>query len=49
MNFLAYIDPGSGSLIAQLFVGGVAGAVVAGKVWWSRLTGMFRRRPEPDA
>lgn len=31
-----YIDPGSGSLILQAIVGGVAAAVVFGKFWWRR-------------
>jgi hypothetical protein len=32
----AYIDPGSGSLILQVLVGGVAAVAVMAKVWWRR-------------
>lgn len=42
---LAYLDPGSGSLIVQAVVGGVAGAAVAAKLYWRRLVGRFRRQP----
>ncbi len=40
----AYIDPGSGSLILQLIVGGVAAVGVALKLYWRRLRGLFRGR-----
>ena len=33
---LAYLDPGSGSLLLQGLVGGVASALVMGKVYWKR-------------
>ena len=42
---LAYLDAGSGSLIVQAVVGGVAGAAVAAKLYWRRLASRFRRRP----
>ena len=35
--FLAYIDPGSGSLILQVVVGAVLGASVAAKMYWAQL------------
>lgn len=35
MNF-AYLDAGSGSLILQAILGGIAGVVVAGKAWKAR-------------
>ena len=44
--FLAYMDPGSGSLLLQLLLGGAAGALVFVKLFWSRLTGLFRRNAE---
>ena len=40
---LAYLDPGSGSMIAQAVVAGVAGAAVVGKVGWRRLTSPLRK------
>jgi hypothetical protein len=45
---LAYLDAGSGSLIVQAVVAGLAGAAVAVKLGWSRLTGRFRRRPSNE-
>jgi hypothetical protein len=42
---LAYLDAGSGSLIVQAIVAGAAGAVVAVKLYWRRITGRFRRQP----
>ncbi|WP_203707756.1 hypothetical protein [Asanoa iriomotensis] len=41
---LAYLDAGSGSLIVQAIVAGTAGVVVAAKMYWRRITGMFRRK-----
>jgi hypothetical protein len=37
MNHLAYLDPGSGSLLLQALVGGVASAVVLAKLYWQRM------------
>lgn len=47
--YLAYLDPGSGSMLAAAVVAGVAGAVVAVKVWWRRATGKLRRKRTADA
>ena len=46
---LAYLDPGSGSMIAQAVVAGVAGAAVVGKVGWKRMTGPFRKKGASDS
>ena len=40
---LAYLDPGSGSMIIQILVGGLAAVGVTMKLYWRRLTGVFRR------
>ena len=37
----AYLDPGSGSMLVQLLLGGVAGAAVILKLTWQRLQGLF--------
>lgn len=37
----AYIDPGSGSMLLQLLLGGVAGLVVLAKLYWQRLLRLF--------
>lgn len=49
----AYLDPGSGSMLVQLLLGGVAGAAVIMKLGWERFRDMFRssgskeREPKP--
>jgi len=39
MSILAYLDAGSGSLILQAILGGLAGVAVAFKAWKSRFVG----------
>jgi hypothetical protein len=38
----AYLDPGTGSMMLQLMLGGVAGAMVVGKLYLRRATDFFR-------
>jgi hypothetical protein len=46
---LAYLDPGSGSLLLQAIAGGVAGAAVVGKLFWRRILTLLRiRKPEEE-
>jgi hypothetical protein len=45
----AYVDPGTGGLVLQLLLGGVAGALVIVKLYWEKLTGLFRRGKNADA
>jgi hypothetical protein len=46
----AYLDPGSGSMMVQLLLGGVAGAVVLVRLYWARLlTLLGLRRDKTDA
>ena len=40
-SLLAYLDPGSGSLLLQGLVGGVASALVMGKVYWREPSGSW--------
>jgi len=37
----AYLDPGSGSMIFQLIVGGIAGLILAIKIFWRRILSLF--------
>jgi hypothetical protein len=37
----AYLDPGTGTMILQIILGGVAGILVAGKLYWTRLKGFL--------
>ncbi|MCR9214678.1 MAG: hypothetical protein NXI13_13245 [Proteobacteria bacterium] len=39
----AYLDPGTGSMLLQLLLGGVAGLLVVGKLYFQKITGIFRR------
>jgi hypothetical protein len=50
----AYLDPGSGSMLVQLLLGGVAGLAVIVKLFWRRILDIFgmgsdERRPTNDA
>ena len=46
----AYLDPGSGSLIVQLLVGGVAALGVSVKMFWGRILSFLRiRRDEEES
>ena len=40
----AYLDPGTGSIILQAMLGGVAGLAMVLKLYWHRLTSIFRRK-----
>lgn len=49
MRYLAYLDPGSGSVLLQALLGGVAAIAITGKLWWHRLLTLLRiRKPETD-
>lgn len=41
----AYLDPGTGSMLLQLLLGGVAGALVVGKLYWARIKSFFGLGP----
>lgn len=38
----AYLDPGTGSMLIQLVLGGLAGIAVAGRLFWVQITGFFQ-------
>jgi hypothetical protein len=46
----AYLDPGTGSMILQVLLGGVAGVALAGKLYWQRLLSLLgiKRRDEAE-
>lgn len=47
----AYLDAGTGSMILQVLLGGLAGLLVAGKLYWHKLltlVGVRRSAPEAD-
>lgn len=43
----AYLDPGTGSMILQLLLGGFAGLALAGRLYWHRLLVLIGVRKEP--
>lgn len=44
----AYIDPGSGSLLLQMILGGVAAVWVAVRLYWRRVASAFRRGEDDE-
>jgi hypothetical protein len=48
MRTLAYLDAGTGSMIVQAAVAGVAGVAVVAKVGLRRMTGTFRKAAPPS-
>ena len=42
----AYLDPGTGSMILQVLLGGLAGVAVAGKFYWHRLRSLLGLAPD---
>ena len=44
----AYLDPGSGSLIVQLLVGGVAAVGVSLKLYWQRVLSFLHIRRDDE-
>jgi len=50
-TIFAYLDPGSSSMIVQMFLGGLAAAGVALKLYWRRFLkflGIRKEDPEVD-
>lgn len=43
----AYLDPGSGNVLLQLLLGGIAGALTALRLYWHQFMGLFRRKNRP--
>jgi hypothetical protein len=45
----AYLDPGAGSMLLQVLLGGVAGILVIGKLYWHRLLVLVGLRREEQS
>jgi hypothetical protein len=39
----AYLDPGTGSMLLQAILGGIAGVVIAGKLYWGKIRDWISR------
>ena len=48
MDVLAYLDPGSGSMILQVLAGGLAAIAVTAKLYWGRLLKFLRIRKDEE-
>jgi hypothetical protein len=48
LSTVGYIDPGTGSMILQLLLGGIAGVWVIVKLWGKRLMAFFTGRNKGD-
>jgi hypothetical protein len=46
-NAHAYLDAGTGSMILQLLLGGIAGLAIAGKLYWYKFKSMLGLGPKP--
>ena len=50
MDPLAYLDPGSGSMILQILAGGVAAVAVTARLYWDRILKFLKiRKPEDES
>jgi hypothetical protein len=47
-TIFAYLDPGTGSMVLQIIVGGVAAIGVAGRYYWQRMTGKAPKKSGND-
>jgi len=45
---LAYLDPGTGSLILQGIIGVIAGVLVALRLYWQRIKLFFSRKTDAN-
>ena len=43
-----YLDPGSGSVLLQVLLGGFAAVGVVARLYWHRVTAIFRRHEGDD-
>jgi hypothetical protein len=41
----AYLDPGTGSIVIQVILGGVVALLATVKLYWARITSWLHRKP----
>jgi len=46
---MAYLDPGTGSFLIQLLIGGAVGIGIAVKVFWAQISGWFKSKKNVKA
>lgn len=47
MEVFAYLDPGTGSLVLQVIVGGILGVGVIVKAYWNKIKSLFTKSKKP--
>ena len=47
-NAYAYIDPGTGSIMLQALIGGIAAAGAAISFYWSKIKSFFSKKKKND-
>lgn len=45
---MAYLDPGTGSLLIQLLIGGALGIGLAIRIFWKNITGFFNKNKQAE-
>ena len=48
INTEGYLDPGTGSMMLQVILGGIAAVAVAIKLYWHKLTSVFGLREKEE-
>jgi len=48
MKPMAYLDPGTGSLIIQLVLAGLLGIGVAVRIYWQKIVSFFNKNKDQD-
>ena len=46
---MAYLDPGSGSMLLQLLLGGTAGLILVVKLYWQSFISFFKPKKEDES
>ena len=49
VSAVAYLDPGTGSMLLQVILGGIAAVAVAVKLFWYRILAMFGIKKKTEA
>ena len=44
----AYLDPGTGSMVIQVVLGGIVGGLTLLRLYWRRVKALFSRRQQDD-
>jgi len=47
-DILAYLDPGSGSMIVQVIAGGAAALAVMARLYWNRILRFLRIKKDDE-